>query len=189
VSIGAYRTDQVISTCSYRTRPRLTRANRGALWQNGGSKRRASSESDRGHGLKMLLMRFAFLYSSISFGATTYAWSRLSRSVISLLYLATSSVSRLDVFSWWSLQFGVTRLNPCIAHCSTDSIPWVHHSREEGSLDYDEGFVRLQIHMKSDTNIHRQQAPFSRCWRWNSVNLAMSLPLVLAWILYPIHLY
>jgi hypothetical protein len=48
------------------------------------------------------------------------------------------------------------RLNPCIAHCSTDSIPWVHHSREEGSLDYDGGFVRLQIHMKFDTNIHHQ---------------------------------
>jgi hypothetical protein len=54
-----------------------------------------------------------------------------------------------------------TRLNPCVAHCSTDSIPWVHHSREEGSLDYEGGFVRLQIHMKFDTNIHRQQAPFS----------------------------
>jgi hypothetical protein len=49
-----------------------------------------------------------------------------------------------------------TRLNPCIAPCSTVSIPWVHHSREEGSLDYDEGFVRLQIHMKFDTNLHRQ---------------------------------
>jgi hypothetical protein len=29
--------------------------------------------------------------------------------------------------------------------CSTDSIPWVHHSREEGSLDYDGGFVCLQV--------------------------------------------
>jgi hypothetical protein len=53
-----------------------------------------------------------------------------------------------------------TRLNPCIAHCSTDSIPWVH-SREEGSLDYDGGFVRLQIHVNFDTIINRQQAPFS----------------------------
>jgi hypothetical protein len=35
-------------------------------------------------------------------------------------------------------------------------IPWVHHSREEGPLDYDGGFVRLQIHMIFDTNIHRQ---------------------------------
>jgi hypothetical protein len=31
------------------------------------------------------------------------------------------------------------------------------HLREEGSLDYDGGFVRLQIHMKFDMNIHRQQ--------------------------------
>jgi hypothetical protein len=50
-----------------------------------------------------------------------------------------------------------TRFNPCVARCSTDLIPWVHHSREEGSLDYDGGFVRLQTHMKFDTNIHRQQ--------------------------------
>jgi hypothetical protein len=42
-----------------------------------------------------------------------------------------------------------------------DSIPWVHHSREEGSLDYDGGFVCLQIHMNFDTIIYRQQAPFS----------------------------
>jgi hypothetical protein len=27
------------------------------------------------------------------------------------------------------------------------------------------------------------------CWRWISVNLAMSLPSVLAWILYLIHWY
>jgi hypothetical protein len=54
-----------------------------------------------------------------------------------------------------------TRLNPCVAHCSTDSIPWVHDSREEWSLDYDSGFVRLQIHMNFDTIIYHQQAPFS----------------------------
>jgi hypothetical protein len=54
-----------------------------------------------------------------------------------------------------------TGWNPCVAHCSTDSIPWVHHSREEGSFDYNGGFVRMQIHMKFDTNIHHQQAPFS----------------------------
>jgi hypothetical protein len=41
------------------------------------------------------------------------------------------------------------------------SIPWVHHSREEGFLDYDGGFVHLQIHMNFDTKIYRQQAPFS----------------------------
>jgi hypothetical protein len=45
--------------------------------------------------------------------------------------------------------------------CSTNLIPWVHHSREEGSLDYDGGFVRLQVHSKFNTNIYRKQAPFS----------------------------
>jgi hypothetical protein len=35
------------------------------------------------------------------------------------------------------------------------------HLREEGSLDYDGGFVRLQVHLNFNTNLHRQQAPFS----------------------------
>jgi hypothetical protein len=42
-----------------------------------------------------------------------------------------------------------------------NSIPWVHHSREEGSLDYDGGFVRLQIHMKFDVIIHNQHVLMS----------------------------
>jgi hypothetical protein len=46
-------------------------------------------------------------------------------------------------------------------HCSTDLIPWVHHSREEGSLDYDGRLVCLQVYLKFNTIIHRQQAPFS----------------------------
>jgi hypothetical protein len=33
--------------------------------------------------------------------------------------------------------------------------------REEGSLDYNREFARLQVHLKFNTNIHRQQAPFS----------------------------
>jgi hypothetical protein len=33
------------------------------------------------------------------------------------------------------------------------------HLREEGSLDYDEGFVRLQIHVNFDTIINRQHWP------------------------------
>jgi hypothetical protein len=33
--------------------------------------------------------------------------------------------------------------------------------REEGSLDYDGGLVRLQVKMNFDTIINRQQAPFS----------------------------
>jgi hypothetical protein len=31
------------------------------------------------------------------------------------------------------------------------------HLREEGSLDYDGGLVRLQVQTKFDTNIYRQQ--------------------------------
>jgi hypothetical protein len=33
------------------------------------------------------------------------------------------------------------------------------HLREEGSLDYDGGFVCLQVQMKFDTHIDRQQRP------------------------------
>jgi hypothetical protein len=42
-----------------------------------------------------------------------------------------------------------------------DSILWVHHLRKEGSLDYDGRLVRLQVYLNFNTNIHRQQAPFS----------------------------
>jgi hypothetical protein len=35
------------------------------------------------------------------------------------------------------------------------------HFREEGSLDYDGGFVRLQIQMNFDTTINRQQPHIS----------------------------
>jgi hypothetical protein len=42
-----------------------------------------------------------------------------------------------------------------------NSIPWVHHSREEGSLDYDRRLVCLQVYLNFNTNIHHQQAPFS----------------------------
>jgi hypothetical protein len=35
------------------------------------------------------------------------------------------------------------------------------HLREEGSLDYDGGLVRLQVQTNFDTIINRQQAPFS----------------------------
>jgi hypothetical protein len=36
----------------------------------------------------------------------------------------------------------------------------VSHLREEGSLDYDGGLVRLQVQTKFDTHIDHQQAPF-----------------------------
>jgi hypothetical protein len=44
--------------------------------------------------------------------------------------------------------------------CSTDSIPWVHHLREEGSLDYDGRLVRLQVYLKFNMIIHRQHCAF-----------------------------
>jgi hypothetical protein len=40
---------------------------------------------------------------------------------------------------------GFTRSTFASHICSTDSIPWVHHSREEGSRDYDGRLVRLQV--------------------------------------------
>jgi hypothetical protein len=56
---------------------------------------------------------------------------------------------------------GITRSTLASHICSTDSIPWVHLSREEGSLDYDGRLVCLQVYLNFNTNIHRQQAPFS----------------------------
>jgi hypothetical protein len=35
------------------------------------------------------------------------------------------------------------------------------HLREEGSLDYDRGLVRLQVQTNFDTTINHQQVPFS----------------------------
>jgi hypothetical protein len=35
------------------------------------------------------------------------------------------------------------------------------HLREEGSLDYDGGLVRLKVQTNFDTIINRQQSPFS----------------------------
>jgi hypothetical protein len=40
---------------------------------------------------------------------------------------------------------GFTRSTFASHICSTDSIPWVHHSREEGSLDYDGRLACLQV--------------------------------------------
>jgi hypothetical protein len=65
------RTDQVISTCSYRTRPRLPawigiRCDRTGVPKGGRFRSRTG-----GHDLKMLLMRFTFLSSSILFGSRT----------------------------------------------------------------------------------------------------------------------
>jgi hypothetical protein len=48
-------------------------------------------------------------------------------------------------------------------------------------------------HLKDRRNfirwMGRIEKGMARCWRWKSVNLAMSLPSVLAWLLYLIHWY
>jgi hypothetical protein len=65
-------------------------------------------------------------------------------------------------FSSWRSKFLGFIWSTLASHiCSTDSIPWVHHSREEGSLDYDGRLVRLQVYLKFNTIIHCQQAPLS----------------------------
>jgi hypothetical protein len=53
---------------------------------------------------------------------------------------------------------GLSRSTLASHICSTDSIPWVHHSREEGSLYYDGRLVRLQVCLRFNTNIYRQQS-------------------------------
>jgi hypothetical protein len=57
---------------------------------------------------------------------------------------------------------GITRSTLASHICSTDSVPWVHHSREEGSLDNDRRFVLLQVYLKFNTIIHCQQLRGSR---------------------------
>jgi hypothetical protein len=43
------------------------------------------------------------------------------------------------------------------------------HLREEGSLDYDGGLVRLSVQTNFDTIINRQQAPFFGAVAWEQV--------------------
>jgi hypothetical protein len=75
----------------------------------------------------------------------------------------------LDVFSWWSLRLDakatswrsnvLALLDWILALHIVPRIRYLgfSHLREEGSLDYDGGFVCLQIHMNFDTAINRQQ--------------------------------
>jgi hypothetical protein len=55
-----------------------------------------------------------------------------------------------------------TRLNPCIAHCSTDLIPWVLTHKGRRVLWLRQGICPLANHMKFDTNIHRQHFRVSK---------------------------
>jgi hypothetical protein len=60
------------------------------------------------------------------------------------------------------------------------------HLREEGSLDYDGGSVRLQVHSKINTNIHRQQAPYPAPLsgnKWSRFNLLLLFCVIFSFLL------
>jgi hypothetical protein len=52
------------------------------------------------------------------------------------------------------------------------------HLREEGSLDYDEGHVRLQVQTKFDMHIHRQHTPCGIGLRLDAVLARTSVALL-----------
>jgi hypothetical protein len=170
VARGACLTFRKISTCFW-THPRLTRTNRGALWQNSGSKRRAFSESDGKPWFKEAFNEIELVISSF---ARNFSEGLIQSLLIGLsipLYLLLSPVAsvllmfskiRCIGFTSWRTKFlGFTRSTLASHICSTDSIPWVHHSRDEGSLGYDRRLVRLQVYLEFNIIIHRQQDPFS----------------------------
>jgi hypothetical protein len=114
------------------------------------------------------------LFTSSLFGTSTKAWFNLSR----LVYLSPSISCNLWLsyirfvfviffkircigFTSWRSKFSALLdrfLHRTLFH-GFDTLGL--HLREEGSLDYDGGFVRLQVHLKCNTNIYHQQAPFS----------------------------
>jgi hypothetical protein len=64
-------------------------------------------------------------------------------------------------FAFWRSKFS-TLLDQLLHHTLFHGFDTLgSHLREEGSLDYVGGFVHLQVHLKFNMNIHRQQAPFS----------------------------
>jgi hypothetical protein len=93
-----------------------------------------------------------FIYPPIS----CYLWFSYIRFVFMMFFK-----TRCIWFSFWRSKFSALLdqlLHRTLFH-GFDTLG--SHMREEGSLDYDEGFVRLQVHLKFNTNIHRPQAPFS----------------------------
>jgi hypothetical protein len=87
--------------------------------------------------------------------------------VFSRLDVLPPVFSRLDAFYGSSIDsmqnpfsrskcFPLIRLD-LVLHIVSDSLPWVHHSREEGSLDYDGRLVDFQVYLNFNTNIYRQQ--------------------------------
>jgi hypothetical protein len=104
-------------------------------------------------------------------GTSTSAQSNLSRLALPIpLYLLLPQVFlRLYWFSWCFLRLDALALLFKIK-VFLALLDWIlrytlfqgfdtlgSHLREEGSLDYDRGLVRLQVQTKFDTHIHRQQ--------------------------------
>ena len=117
--------------------------------------------------LKRLLMRFV-CFILLGFGTSTKDPIQSLDWFYILFLLLPPMFSRLDVFSWFFHRldaktllkikvFSAYQIGSCVTHCSTDSIPWDHHSRDEGPLDYDEGFVCLQVQTNFAMIIKRQQ--------------------------------
>jgi hypothetical protein len=101
---GACLTFRKISTCPW-TRPRLTRTNRGALWQNGGSKRRAFSESNGKPWFKETFYEIELVTSSFVWNFNEVLIQSLLIGLSIPLYLLLPPVfNRLDSFLWCSLR-------------------------------------------------------------------------------------
>jgi hypothetical protein len=118
-------------------------------------------------------MGFDLLCSSM-LGTSTSARSNISRFVLPIpLYLLLPPVFlRLDWFSWFfhrldakplfKIKVLLALLNWILRYTLFHGFDMLgSHLREEGSIDYDGGLVRLQVQMNFDTTIKRQQAPFS----------------------------
>jgi hypothetical protein len=114
-------------------------------------------------------MTFDLLCSSFLW-TSTRAWSNLSRLVWPIpLYLFLPLVFlRLDWVSWCFLRLDALALL-LIIKVFLALLDWIlryklfhgfntlgSHLREEGSLDYDRGLVRLQVQPNLDTTINRQ---------------------------------
>jgi hypothetical protein len=152
VARGAYPIYRAFWTCSSWTRPRLTRMNRGALWQDGGSKRQASSELEWKPRFKDASYEIRLLYSFLLWKFNKRP-NPISRLVLSLFLLLPLMFSRLDVFYGSSIDY---MQNPFSRSKCFPLINWIlrytlfhkfdtlgSHLREEGSLDYDGGLVCL----------------------------------------------
>jgi hypothetical protein len=68
-------------------------------------------------------------------------------------------------------------------------VTWLSHKTKTGGSAGEDGIrARQEASMPADAWRDRRSC-VGRWWQWNSVSLAMSLPSVLAWVLYLIHWY